>query len=154
LQLSRKSAPEKDALKWKWSKGARTTLAELGDPTATTNYQVCVYDQVGLRFEVTNPAGGICAGKPCWKAGSKGYTYKDKELTPDGGQKLQLKEGPIGKALIQFSARGVALAMPDLTTLVPPLIVQIQNGDGLCWEAVYSAPATKQTADQFKDVAD
>ena len=36
-------------------------------------------------IEVTNPAGGTCAGKPCWKAtGVKGYKYSDKALTPDG----------------------------------------------------------------------
>jgi hypothetical protein len=32
--------------------------------------------------------------------------------------------------------------------------VQIQNSAGLCWEAVYSAPPTKQTVDQYKNVAD
>ena len=39
-----------------------------------------------------------------------------------------------------------ALAMPDLTTLVQPLIVQIQNSDGLCWEATYGAPASSARA--------
>jgi cysteine-rich repeat protein len=156
IQISNKDGSTKDAIKWKWSKGSRTTFAELGDPTTSTSYQVCVYDQTGLRFEITNPAGGICAGgKPCWKqTGSNGFAYKDKELTPDGGLSLRLKQGPIGKAQIQFQGRGDQLAMPDLTTIVQPLIVQIQNSDGLCWEATYSGPATKQTADQFKDVAD
>ena len=155
IQLGNKTVDTKDALKWKWSKGNRTTLAELGNPIASTSYQVCIYDQTGLRFAITNPAGGTCGSKPCWKAtGTKGFAYKDKELTPDGGQSLKLREGAIGKAQIQYQARGPALAMPDLTTIVQPLIVQIQNSDGLCWEAVYSGPAKKQSADQFKDVAD
>jgi cysteine-rich repeat protein len=155
LQLSNKPLDTKDTLKWKWSKGNRTTFAELGNPTDTTSYQLCVFDQTGLRFEITHPAGGVCGGRPCWKVnGVKGYTYKDKELTPNGGLSLKLKEGVIGKAQIQLQARGSALAMPDLTTLVPPLIVQIQKSGGRCWEAVYSGPAIKQTASQFKDVAD
>ncbi len=155
IQLSNKSVDGKDAIKWKWSKGARTTLAEFGSPTTSTSYQVCIYDRTGLRFEITHPAGGTCAGKPCWKAnGTNGFSYKDKELTPDGGLSLKLKQGAIGKAQIQFQGRGGALAMPSLTTIVQPLIVQIQNSDGLCWEATYSGPATKQTAEQFKDVAD
>jgi cysteine-rich repeat protein len=154
LQISRKGGA-KDAIKWKWLKGNRTTFDELGDPTASTSYQVCIYDQTGLRFEITNPAGGTCAGKPCWKqTGTNGFAYKDKELTPDGGLSLKLKQGAVGKAQIQFQGRGSSLAVPNLTTLVQPLIVQIQNSDGLCWEAIYGAPATKQTADQFKDVAD
>jgi hypothetical protein len=108
------------------------------------------------RFAITIPAGGTCAGKPCWKAtGTKGFAYKDKERTPDGAEKLQLKTGAIAKAQIQLSARGLALAMPaDLTTLVQPLTVQIQSSEGLCWEAVYSAPALKHSPDSFKDRAD
>ncbi len=155
IQLTNKDGGTKDAIKWKWSKGNRTTLEELGDPLVDASYQLCIFDQTGLRFEVTHPAAGTCAGKPCWKAtGTNGFAYKDKELTPDGGQSLKLKQGAIGKAQIQFQGRGDALAMPDLTTLVQPLIVQIQNSDGLCWEATYGAPASKQTAEQFKDVAD
>jgi cysteine-rich repeat protein len=155
IQLSRKSPETKHAIRWKWSKGNRTTFAELGTPTTTTSYQFCLYDQTGLRLEITHPAGGTCAGKPCWKqTGTKGYAYKDKELTPDGGLSLKLKEGAIGKAQIQLQGRGAALEMPDLTMLAQPLIVQIQNSDGLCWEAVYSGPPIKQTADQFKAVAD
>ena len=80
--------------------------------------------------------------------------YKRQDLTPDGGQSLKLKEGAVGKAQIQLQGRGAALGMPDLTTLAQPLIVQIQNSDGLCWEATFSGPPSKQTAEQFKDIAD
>jgi cysteine-rich repeat protein len=154
IQLSKKGG-SKDQIKWKWLKGERTTFSEYGTPLTTTNYEVCIYDSTGLRFEITNPAGGTCAGKPCWKAsGSKGYQYKDKDLTPDGGYQLKLKEGALAKAQIQFSARGTALAMPDLTTLSQPLTVQIQNSDGLCWEAIYSGPPTAQSPTKFSDKAD
>lgn len=155
IQLSKKGGV-KDAIKWKWLKGERTTFAEWGVPISTTSYQVCIYDPSGLRFEITNPAGGTCGGKPCWKAsGTKGYQYKDKDLTPDGGYQLKLKEGALSKAQIQFTARGAALGMPgDLTTLGQPLVVQIQNSDGLCWEAVYSGPPTTQSPTKFSDKAD
>ena len=155
LQLSNKAFDAKDSIKWKWLRGNRTTFAEYGNPTATTNYQLCLYDQTGLRMEITNPAGGTCAGKPCWKAtGVKGYKYGDKELTPDGGQKITLKEGALEKAKIQLSGAGPNLHMPDLTSLQQPIVVQLQNSDGICWETTFSAPAGKQTADQFKDKAD
>ncbi|MCC6847414.1 MAG: hypothetical protein IT294_02845 [Deltaproteobacteria bacterium] len=156
LQIANKTPDSKDALKWKWLAGNRTTLADLGNPLATTNYQLCLYDQTGLRIEATNPAGGTCAGKPCWKAtGVKGFKYSDKELTPDGTQKMSLKEGEVGKAKIQLSGRGANLDLPlDLTTLAPPIVVQLQNSNGVCWETTFSAPATKQTAEQFKDRAD
>jgi cysteine-rich repeat protein len=150
-----KKGGSKDQIKWKWLKGERTTTAEYGTPLTTTNYQLCIYDQTGLRFDVTMPAGGTCAGKPCWKAsGGKGFQYKDKDLTPDGGAALKLKEGALAKAQIQFQGRGSALAMPDLSTLVQPLRVQIQQTDGLCWEAVYSGPPTTQSPTKFSDKAD
>src|SRR5262249_27510338 len=33
----------KDTLVWKWIKGDATTLAELGQPTGTTSYALCLY---------------------------------------------------------------------------------------------------------------
>ena len=33
-------------------------------------------------------------------------------------------------------------------------LFQLRNGDGLCWEAVYSAPAIRNQTDQFKDKGD
>ncbi len=155
IQITKKGGV-KDAIKWKWLKGERTTTAEYGTPLTTTNYQVCIYDPSGLRFAITNPAGGTCAGKPCWKpTGTKGFQYKDKDLTPDGGYQLKLKEGALAKAQIQFTARGTNLALPaDLTSIGQPLTVQIQNSDGLCWEAIYSGPPTTQSPTKFSDKAD
>ena len=153
LQMT-KSDGARDTIKWKWLKGERTTTADYDAPLTATNYQVCVYDSTGLRFAITNPAGGTCAGKPCWKAkGGKGYAYKDKDLTPNGGYQLQLKEGALAHAAVQFTARGASLGMDDLTTLTPPFTVQMQNSDGLCWSAVYSTPTT-HTAVQIKSKAD
>jgi cysteine-rich repeat protein len=153
----KKNAGVKDFFKWKWLKGARTTFEEYGDPVLATYYQACIYDASGLRMEMTVPHGdtGPCAAKPCWKpTGVTGYVYKDKELTPEGVQKLQLKAGALGKAKIQLTARGTAMNMPDLSTLTQPLTVQIQNSNGICWDAVYSSPPTLQSATQFKDKAD
>ena len=101
------------------------------------------------------PAGGTCQGKPCWVAsGFNGYKYKDKDLTPDGLMKILLKAGSDGQAKIIVKGKGLNLDDPDLANLSQPITVQISNTDGLCWEAVYSAPATKQTADAFKDKSD
>jgi cysteine-rich repeat protein len=151
-----KKGGSKDQIKWKWLKGERTTFAEYGTPLTTTNYQACIYDNTGLRFEINMPAGGTCAGKPCWKAsGGKAYQYKNKSLLPDGGYQLKLKEGGLAKAQIQFTGRGSLLGMPaDLTTLSQPVTVQIQQTDGLCWEAVYSGPPTSQSPTKFIDKAD
>jgi cysteine-rich repeat protein len=155
LQLANRTPDSKDSLKFQWQKGTRTTLAELGSPLTSTNYQLCLYDQTGLRVEVTYPAGGTCAGKPCWKpTGTTGFKYSDKDLTPDGGSKAQLKQGAVEKAKLQFQAKGANVHVPDLSTLAQPVTVQIHNSDGVCWQAIFSGPPTTQTVDKFKDKAD
>jgi cysteine-rich repeat protein len=148
----------KNIFKWKWIRGERTTVGEYGDPLDDTNYQLCVYDQTGRLTQATIPAGGLCGAsnpKPCWKtSGVSGFKYKDKDLTPHGVQKLVLKEGADGKAKIQLIAKGTLFPMPDLAAISQPLTIQIQNSSGLCFEAIYSVPPTKQTPAQFKDKAD
>ncbi len=155
ILLKKGATGAKDQIKWKWAAGTRTTLAEYGNPLATTDYQVCVYDQTGLVLDATAPAGGICAGKPCWKpTGLSGYRYKNKSLAPDGIHQLALRTGADGKAKIQLAGRGALLAVPATAGLSQPVTVQIHSSIGRCWEAVYSVPASAQTATQFKDKAD
>ena len=94
-----------------------------------------------------------CAGKPCWQAKGTGFSYKDKDLTPDGIAQLTLKAGTTGKAKIQVKGSGVNLPMPTLP-LGLPVRVQLKNSDGTCWEASFGAPAVKNDAGQYKDKAD
>lgn len=155
LMLKPGSTPAKSLLKWKWLNGVRTTVPEYGTPITTTDYRLCLYDASGLRLEATAPAGGTCGNKPCWSAlGSSGYRYKDKQLTPEGVQQIKLKQGADGKAQIQLAARGILLALPSLGSVTQPVRVQLRNSNGLCWEAVYSAPAAAHTTSIFKDKAD
>lgn len=145
----------KDALKWNWVKGAETTLGELGDPTTTDGYFLCVYD-AGVRVSsISLPAGGTCAGKPCWKATSTGFGYKDKDLTPDGAQSAALKAGLAGKASMKVRGKGANLDTPDPTTFTGPITVQLQRADGaICFETTFSAPFKKNAGGSFADVAD
>jgi cysteine-rich repeat protein len=155
LLMKRGSTLFKDQVKWLWLAGERTTLADYGNPLAATQYTLCVYDPTGLRLEANAPAGGLCAGKACWKAvGTTGFRYGDKDLTPDGVQKMTLKSGTDGKAQIKLALRGANLALPDLSTIAQPVRVQIKNSNGTCWEAIFSAPSRYQSSTVFKDKAD
>jgi hypothetical protein len=70
---------------------------------------------------------------------------------------MTLKEGLVaGKARIILKGKGTLLDDPTYP-LAQPVTVQLLNSEGVCWEAVYSAPANKNTAGpppQFKDKAD
>ena len=100
------------------------------------------------------PAGGSCAGKPCWKENAKGFQYKDKDATPGGVTQLKLKEGTVvGKSQIQVKMKGDNIDLPTLP-IAQPVLVQIKNTDGVCWETTHSAPASKNDTLQFKDKND
>lgn len=154
----------KDMLTWNWNKGAATVLGDFGDPVnGNTSYQLCVYDSVlsvpTPVMALTVPAGGTCAGKPCWAAKKTGFLYKDKDLTNDGLMQLQLMAGADGKAKIVVKGKGANLPMP--TPAGPGLFaqditvfVQLVNSDGVCWEADFSAPAKKNDPSQFSDTSD
>jgi len=142
-------ADKADLVLWRWSRGARTDAADFGDPGATDQYAVCIYDATGssLLFVANAPAGGACGTKPCWKAlgkppASKGFRYRDKERTPDGLLKVRLKPGADGKAKIILKGKGENLSVsPQGLPALPlplPVTVQLQAGNGECWGATYS----------------
>jgi hypothetical protein len=83
---------------------------------------------------------------------SAGFKYLNKDRTPDGLSQLQLIAGAAGKAKIVAAGKGANLAMPALPLKQSPtLVVQLQNSDGACWEADYSAPAKRNDGAQFND---
>jgi len=167
VKLLLKDEPDdlKDQLRWKFVKGAATTSTDLGDPTSDEDYALCMYDASSatgaLLMENRIPAGGTCAGKPCWKglgnpAGSTGYRYLDKERTPHGVQKIVLKPGLDGKTKIvvkggQDNVFSAAPGAPPLPLPVPahPVVVQMQNRSGVCWQAVYDGSGTGSNAPGF-----
>lgn len=137
LQIADKRDDDKDTLLWKLQKGPQTPKADFGDPLATTGFAFCIYDATGaLRASASIPAGGFCAGKPCWKAMRTSVTYADKHTSADGVHRLVLKEGPKdGKMALLLKARGVRLDLPPLPVpgALLPLTAQLQGGHGRCF---------------------
>ena len=124
--------------------------SDFGDPTATTGYVLCVYDDDVLAMGVQIPADGTCGTKPCWKATStKGFRYHDRTTTPDGTKAMSLRSGDAGKAKVRLRGSGEHLPVPPLP-FAAPVRVQLRRTDApLCWEAAYAA-SLKSTATQFK----
>lgn len=156
VQIKDRTPDDKDALAWKWMRGAATALADFGNPVAGTDYLLCVYDGGGRIAAAAIPGGGTCGAKPCWKAASTSFRYTNKAGTPAGIESVTLKQGLVaGKAQILVRGRGFLLDTPALGALASPLRVQLVNDLGTCWEAVYSfPPALKSTSAELKDRAD
>ncbi len=150
-------ASEKDNLIAKWLKGPATTQANLGDPLDSTGYSLCLYagSSAALLTTAAAPAGGTCAGNPCWKAvASKGYRFKDKTAANDGGTFLmKLLAGTAGKSKILFKAKGSNMNIAPSTLPVDtsgPVIVQfISNDAAECWGMNFPPAAIRRNDDRI-----
>lgn len=119
LTLKDASPDSRDRLTVTWK--GETTLADFGDPSTDANFGVCVYDKTGtLIIDSEAPAAGLCPSgrseKPCWtaKPNSKGFSYVDRGLEPDGLQKGALAPAKPGRAngLLQIRGVGQNLDLP------------------------------------------
>ena len=155
LLVSDETRDGRDALQWKWTGGAATPLAALGDPITRDAYRLCLYDLAAappvLRLSAVAPAAGLCGGRACWRVtGGQGFRYHDRARTPDGLDRLELRAGPAGKAKMRVTGRGEHLALPPLP-LALPARVQLHGRDGECWETLFDAAGTtRNDARRFK----
>jgi cysteine-rich repeat protein len=149
-----------DRFVWKW-KGA-SALADFGDPTANASYQLCFYDDLfgtpDLRLDLAIPAGGLCAGKPCWKAkGTSGFGYADPDLTPSGVETVKISAKG-GRAKIAVAGKGGRLGVPSVFGPYGMFpfnfgwaVVMVESDSGQCWVAA-SGASTNQGG-RFKGTA-
>jgi hypothetical protein len=140
-------------LAWKWTRGAATTVADFGNPTTATSYSFCVYGGSQLLMTATAPAGGTCAGRPCWIARSSGFRYANRLYTPTGLGRLDLRAGVAGQAKITMKGKGPSLAVPTLPIQSLPVTAQLVNGNGTCWASTFST-TRRNDAGQLKATSD
>lgn len=141
VQIVDRASDAKDLLAWQWSAGSATTVAELGDPTTSTEYDLCLYDPTGLRAAMRVPAGGLCHGKSCWRARATGFIYRNRDGAPDGITSLSLRAGPDGTAQMKAKGSGSALPLPAVGTLDTELQLQLRNrSTGLCFGTTFAPP--------------
>ena len=143
LQLKSGKTPKQNKLKWKWQKGSQTDLAEFGDPTAATDYSLCIFEPApifspnpALLVAAEAPPGGTCHGQPCWRAVPGGFAYQDRDRTPNGIDKISLRAGPAGTARVQVSGKGENLIFGNAGGISIPWSVQLRASDGTCWESL------------------
>ena len=135
------SSDDRDALTFKW-KGGPVLIASLGNPTQSTQYDFCVYDNSGVKLQVTVPPGANWIPNGTASAPT-GYAYKDKNATTAGVKSISLKASSIDKAQIKLLGKGVIL--PDTTLpLLYPITAQMYASDGLCWDAQFSQEDTRK----------
>jgi cysteine-rich repeat protein len=151
-------------VRWVWGKGP-TTVADFGNPTADTDYALCVYDEQGGETKLVSgaavPAAGQCGRRPCWRtigAGApRGYRYRNRDAKPLGIGTLVLRAG--GQARIVARGSGPRLQAPAavdedrLLAQESGVTVQLLSSEGVCWSSRFEAPAQRNDPSRFRDRA-
>lgn len=146
LGYADKADDTRDTLSFKLSKGASSNAADFGDPTATTDYDVCLYGDGDLLYSMSVPADGDCSDGACWVFKSKGPAYKDKLGSHDGITAISLSSPSDGTDKTKIGVKGKGAALPDLGLPLPEAInVQVRNSLGKCWNAIFTG-ATQDPA--------
>ncbi len=135
--------PTRSKLTWKWRNSGPATKADFGSPTSSTDVTWCIGDDAGnILSSAVAPAGGICFDAPCWREMNAGFSYKDRDLSPQGIQGITLRAAPsgAGRLSVKGKGKGLNLSMPALP-MTPPVTVRLARSDSpICWEATFSSP--------------
>ncbi len=144
LTIDNRTPDTRDRLAWTWRKGAGTTFAELGNPTTTTSYALCLYDDVGgvaqRRLRKIIPPGSH------WKPYTRGFRFRDSTLETGGIQSITMSDGATGKSSISIRGRGQPLGLPGLPFAKQPgVIIQLVN-DTACWSSTHTTASANSLA--------
>ena len=140
-------------LGWRWKTTGATTPAGLGDPTATTDYALCIYDgAANLIAGAMAPAGTTCGKKPCWSETKTGFRFADPRASM-GLRSVGLGATASGTTTLEVAGKGARLGVPRLPLATLPLTAQLVNADGTCWAATFGS-ARKNTARLLEAVSD
>jgi hypothetical protein len=142
----------KETLNWTWVSSEATQGDPFGDPTTTTDFTLCLYDQSEgkptLKFSALAPAGDECGKKECWAESVNGFKYHDVYRTPQGLQKMVLEKDGNGKTSIAITGKGSNLLLPSDVLTVPVTVRLERNDSPMCWEATFKS-AKKNEDNKF-----
>jgi hypothetical protein len=137
--------PSKRRLTWKWKKGT-SAPATFGDPTASSEYALCVYGDGGLVL-----ATGMRPDAAKWTESGGGFKFKDRLAEPGGVSAARLKPGESANASIVIKGQKAGLPESPLPFTLPVTVQLVTDDPGTCWEGVYAPdPRTRNTAELFK----
>jgi len=136
------SRPDKRALSWAWDGSA--VLGDFTPAGGMNGYALCMYDSTdgvpSLVFNATVPPYPVCGNTSCWTIKRhRRIRYKDKMVSHDGVQQIQVRKKPSGIVKTTIKGKGLNLALPDLASLRVPITVQLSVNNGTCWQADFAS---------------
>jgi hypothetical protein len=142
LKIRDASADSGDSVKFLW-KGGPSLVPDMGNPTQTTTYELCIYDGRGVQMAMSVPPGSgwSVLGST---ASPKGYKFKDNSASNDGVKLIKTKGSNLDKAQVKLVAKGSALPDTEDLPLQYPVTAQVYASDGMCWDAEFTQMQTKK----------
>jgi hypothetical protein len=129
----------RNRIRFRITHGEATTEEDVGDPTATTDYQLCVYtiggplESPAFLFDAVAPAGAAWA-----RTRNGGARYRRSDHAPEGLAAIRIDPGHEGAAHVKLKGSGPALDVPFPVGPVPGNWLTVQLGhDGACWAAQF-----------------
>ena len=145
LKLSTKSGKEV----WSWT-GAGTEKSALGDPTADTEYRICITDFSDITIPRLVNWQLIPPGES-WRLTKSGFKYKSKDGAPDGITKIKIQADIVPKKAV-IKIKGKDALLPELPLQQNTrMAIQLINDLGECWDSEFLFPAAKNDEKGFKD---
>jgi predicted acyl esterase len=127
-------------LDWRWKSSGSADPNGFGDPTATTDLRLCVYDATGsVVTSVLLPAAGTCGTRGCWTKTKTGFRYADPGAATSARQGLLIEKRK-KRTFLEISARGPHLPVPSMPFMDGPVTVQLVGEPPVCWSTVFTAP--------------
>lgn len=144
LKIKDKSDNTKDGVKFLW-RGGPSLVQDMGDPTTTTRYELCIYDSGGVRMAMGVPPGAnwSLVGSP---SSPKGYLYKDLTSSQDGIKLIKTKGSNLDKAKVKVVGKGTNLPDNAQLPFEGSVTAQLYASDGMCWEAQFGMGQTKKNS--------
>jgi cysteine-rich repeat protein len=140
FQLTRSDGATR-SLRWRWSRGTSTSVADFGDPTTSTGYVLCLFDAAGVVLSAEVPPG-----TPRWRARARGYRYRDAVGAAADIEQIGLVASGIDRTRITLVGKGDALPDPDLDQgLTLPITLQLRRDDAdQCWGQTFQPEDTSR----------
>jgi len=155
-----KSDDSKDKLKWKWIRGLPVDFANVGDPSASTELELCLFDvpadsPAELRGRLLIPPSSL------WQVigNQKGYRYLDPTRSIGGVKLIKLKTGESPKFGVKAERENLQLPAPVIPpdgqskgryfNVDPMFSAQLVGSNGECWTADFES-VKKNTGRKFK----
>jgi len=142
LKIKNSTPDSRDSVKFLW-KGGPALISDMGDPTQTTRYELCVYDSRGVQMAmgVDPGTGWTTVGPP---SSPTGYKFKDIAAQSDGIKQIKTKASNLDKAKFNFLGKGLQLPDAEALPLQYPITAQLFASDGKCWEAQFGGADTRK----------